>query len=154
MSRYERFGTRSLLYSNWHRYYLDGDNDTMIDVDGLEYCHVRGCSQPLILVETAMDYGQAIKPTTVLRKLAEKASVVAFCVLYTPTFELDQVCPCAESDAVDPACDHGISAFRVRRITPDPTAWIKLTPEKMKLVFRTIRDSHIQSHHQSFQGVA
>lgn len=43
MSRDERHGSRSLIYSKWHRLFL-GDAEPMIDLDGVEYCNQRGCN--------------------------------------------------------------------------------------------------------------
>lgn len=78
MSRYERYGTRDLTYSAWHR--TLPDVVTMIDIDGLEYC--RRCRAPLALIETARDVGQSFKSTIVLRELACRAFIPAFLVLY------------------------------------------------------------------------
>src|SRR5262249_27104624 len=84
--QYERTGIRDLAYSNWHRQFCP-ERVTMIDVDGLEYC--RRCRSPLALIETALDVGQAVKPTTALEQLSLAANVPAFCVLYTKN---DQPC--------------------------------------------------------------
>lgn len=156
MSRHERHGTRSLIYSKWHRFYL-GDNEPMIDLDGVEYC--AQCSQPLVLIETARDVGQSFKGTSVLRKLAEKSGLLALCVLYLPSeWADDNGCRCAPR-AIVAGCDHGIARVRVQRIYP-PAArqWEAMTPDEYRDRLRTVRMNHLAAHHQTFgaarQGVA
>ena len=98
MSRHERYGTRDLTFSQWHR--TLSDNATCIDLDLLEYC--RRCRQPLAMLELARDVGQAFKPTTVLEQLAKKAMVPAFLIIYK--LEAGSIGQC-----------------RMRRIYPEPT---------------------------------
>lgn len=153
MSRYERYGTRSLVYSKWHRFYL-GDAEPMIDLDGVEYCNERGCNRPLVLVETARDVGQANKPTTVLKRLAEQSGVLALCVLYKVADDVDHDsgCPC-EPGSANPNCDHGITRFRVRRIYPPgaPRMWQVMTPEDFRDRLRTVRLNHVASEHKTWE---
>ncbi|MBU0599041.1 hypothetical protein KKF61_08730 [Patescibacteria group bacterium] len=78
MSRKERYGTRDLTYSAWHR--LLDDSLTYIDIDDVEYC--QRCRQSLALIETAQDVGQPFKATIVTRRLAQRAQVPAFLVFY------------------------------------------------------------------------
>ena len=149
MSRHERYGTRSLVYSKWHRFFL-GDREPMIDLDAVEYCNQRGCNVPLVLVETARDVGQQVKPTTVLKRLAERSATLAICVLYKPSkWVVDDAsgCGCEPRD-INPDCDHGIESLRVKRVWPDQTGWKKMAPEEYREYLRSIRVEHIGTHHQ------
>jgi hypothetical protein len=75
----ERFGTRDLSYSAWHR---TNPGLGMVDVDHVEMC--RSCQEPLALIETAIDVGQDIfgKKAYVTINLARKAGLPVFVVLY------------------------------------------------------------------------
>jgi hypothetical protein len=156
VSRYERYGTRSLVYSKWHRFYL-GDGEPMIDLDGIEYCTERGCSKPLVLIETAVDIGQRMKPTTVLRNLAQQSGVLALCVLYTVTEGTDPAvgCGCQPTKVLD-NCDHGITRFRVRRIhPPNPSqVWQRMTPEEFRDRLRRVRMDHVTNEHRTWEATA
>lgn len=110
MSRDERYGTRDLTFSRWHRYALS-DRVTAIDLDLMEYC--RRCRMPLCLIETARDVGQDAKPTIVMERLAQASNVVAVCILYTPSGE----CSCTRS-RMTRECRHGIEKVRFRRVHP------------------------------------
>jgi hypothetical protein len=110
VSRDERYGTRDLTFSRWHRYALP-DRVTAIDLDMIEYC--RRCRMPLCLIETARDVGQEAKPTLVMERLATVANVVAVCILYTPSGEC-----CCRSGSRDADCHHGIEKVRFRRVHP------------------------------------
>lgn len=155
MSRYERYGTRSLVYSKWHRFYL-GDQEPMIDLDGVEYCMRRGCFKPLALIETARDVGQPQKATTVLRRLAEQSGVLALCVLYTimPGTDEDTGCPCKRGATLG-GCEHGISSFRVRRVFPEPPVGKRgfhaMTPEQFRDRLRAVRLNHEATEHQLWE---
>ena len=153
MSRYERYGTRSLLYSKWHRFYL-GDREPMIDLDGIEYCAERSCSRPLVLIETARDVGQASKPTTVLRRLAELADVLALCVLYLPAEGVDLQSGCAcEPGRVDDQCPHGIVRFRVRRVWPEPEKkWRVMSPAEFRARLLQVRLNHVADEHRAWEA--
>jgi len=67
----ERFGTRDLTYSGWHRTdstkrYIGREKAyelSYIDIDAVEYCRI--CCQPLLLIELARDVGQKHKNHTV-----------------------------------------------------------------------------------------
>lgn len=88
MTLYERFGTRDLTYSAWHRpnkisRYVDmatASKLTYIDLDGIEVCQT--CYQPLCLIELAQDIGQAFKQTKIMVELAKRADVRAMLVFY------------------------------------------------------------------------
>jgi hypothetical protein len=133
MPQDEIFGTRDRSYSAWHR-----RNSTrrfvgielaqtlaMIDLDAALYVEYDDFSkEPLALVETAMDRGQAIKPSTVTRNLARRCTptVPAYLLLY----KLGN-----EPNPSDPAV-RDIVSFRYRRLWPSPEAekWVTCTPEE------------------------
>jgi len=110
VARWERYGTRDLTYSNWHRHFIDDDHADYVDIDSCEYCHY--CKAPLALIEVSRDVGQSHKTATVLRMLGRKANLPAWVVLYTP----------------DVSAGYGISGFRVRAVWPKYTAWQRVTP--------------------------
>jgi hypothetical protein len=124
----ERYGTRDRTYSAWHR-----RNSTrrfvgmeraqllaMIDLDGALYCEFDGeTSEPLALIETALDKGQDRKAATVTRRLAARARLPAYTVLYAPA---------RYRNPADPS-QYDIERFRVRRLWPSPErAWRTLNP--------------------------
>lgn len=120
MSRHELTGRRDLAYSRWHRT-LD-DHLTYVDVDCCEYC--ARCYTPLALVETAKDYGQAVKPAYVTANLAERAGIPAFVVLYA-------------------VLGDEVVGLRVRRIVPKPpTAFRPFTPDEWAQYLRSLRRCH------------
>lgn len=125
MSREERYGTRDLAYSKWHRDAEPADQCTLpyVDVDSVEYCHL--CKEPLALVETAQDVGQAFKATTVMRNLAAKGNLPAYLVFYRK----------------DPATG-GIDRFRLRQVYPCFTPWRMLTPGEYVTFLRSLRSKH------------
>lgn len=154
MSRYERYGSRSLVYSKWHRFYMD-DSEPMIDLDAVEYCSQRGCNKALVLIETARDIGQESKPTTVLRGLAEVSQTLALCVLYRVSDDADPISGCrCERGSVRPGCDHGITSFRVRRIWPSPrrSGWQVMTPQLYRERLVQVRLNHIAAEHQMWEA--
>ena len=120
MSRQERFGTRDLTYSAWHRRLED--DLTYIDVDGLEYC--RRCRAPLALIELARDVGQGFKATPVIRQLATRSGVPAYLVFYKPNGEQD------------------IERFRVAQLWPIYTDTIIMSPDKYASFLRSLRSRH------------
>jgi hypothetical protein len=135
--QYERTGIRDLTYSNWHRQFCP-ERVSMIDVDGLEYC--RRCRMPLALIETALDYGQAIKPTSALEQLSLAANVPAFCVLYAKN---DEVCDFDRRRRCRRiGCSHGIGSFRVRRIRPCPTSYKPWTAGAFGEFLVNLHDGH------------
>lgn len=129
MSQAERTGVRDLTYSRWHRVdsigalvgYGPAHRLGMIDVDCVEYC--RRCNQPLALVETARDVGQARKATVVLACLAQAAGVPAYTLLYR----------------VD---DDRIVSFRAQRADV-PSDWVEFTPVEWACVLVSMRDAHL-----------
>lgn len=131
------------VFNNWHRYALD-DDATMIDIDALEYC--RRCRAPLAFMETAQDVGQAIKPVTVLRALANITKVETYVVL----FSVDEAAR-ARKDWV-----HACTSFRVRRVYPEPeTGWAVMDPASMTSFISGLRHRHQcvrQQQHAAARG--
>jgi hypothetical protein len=135
----ERYGTRDQAYSAWHRRsstrrFVGIERATrlsMIDLDGALYVefddHDR---EPLALIETALDVGQAFKSCSVTARLAQRAGLPAYVVLYQT------------SDTPNPADARqlDIQRFRVRRIWPRPEpAWRTLTPRSWAEALLQIR---------------
>jgi hypothetical protein len=131
MSQEERFGTRDLSYSIWHRARSIGRfvgeeraaTLGMIDLDGVMFLEYEdGSREPLALIELAMDTGQREKVAVVMKRLAQRCSpqLPAFVVLYRL------------SDKPNPASPQhrDIAMFRVRRLCPEPeTGWMLFTPQ-------------------------
>jgi hypothetical protein len=140
MAQEEIYGKRNSDYSAWHRRNStrrfvgieDAQLLAMIDLDAclwIEYDN--NTKDPVVLIETAVDVGQSHKPTTVTRKLAERAGVPALLVLYS----------LADCDNPANANCQDISGFRVKRIWPNPrNDWKRLTPEQYaKMLLRARR---------------
>lgn len=135
----EIFGTRDLTYSAWHRRLstrrfvgiANAELLSMIDLDGVLYCEFDArTSEPLALIETAIDEGQSSKAATVTRRLAQRARVPAYVVLYRPSSLPNPANP-AERD---------ITQFRVRRLWPSPEGqWRTLDPKEWALALVQIR---------------
>lgn len=130
MAQEEVYGTRDRSYSAWHR-----RNSTrrfigiekaqllaMIDLDASLYVEYDdGTKEPLALIETARDVGQPYKTATVTQKLAIKADIPCFVVLY----RLSESPNPADSQWRDIEC------FRVMRLHPNPeSTWRIVTPNE------------------------
>lgn len=130
MSQEEVHGTRDRSYSVWHRRFSTrrfvgierAQTLAMIDLDASLYVEYDdGSKEPLALVETALDRGQAWKTATVTRNLAKGHNPIlpAYVLLY----KLSE-----DNNPADPTFKD-ISSFRVRRIWPEPeTTWETITP--------------------------
>lgn len=147
MSREERHGRRSLVFSKWHRLFL-GEYERMIDLDGMPYC--PRCDEPVALVETAYDpHDRRQKNASVTRALARRANLPAFCALYTipPGGTLDG-CDCESVATRDPDCLHGIAGFVVKRLwpprEPGERIWARMTPEEFRDELRSARAAHVR----------
>lgn len=126
----ETYGTRDRAYSAWHRRlstrrFIGIDRAqllAMIDLDAALYVEYdNGSKEPLALIETALDMGQAYKSATVTKRLAKRAGVPCYCLLYS----LDSHANPADHKWRD------IRQFRVRRMWPSPErAWRVLTPQE------------------------
>src|SRR5712691_7246006 len=136
----ERFGTRDRIYSAWHRRLSTrrfvglekAQLLSMIDLDGALYCEFdTGTSEPLALIETALDRGQKRKVATVTRRLAQRARLPAYAVLYRIA---------ATANPADPS-QFDIDAFRVRRLWPVPERdWRTVTPAEWARALVQIRE--------------
>lgn len=136
----ERYGDRDLAYSAWHRRlstrrFIGIERATrlsMIDLDGALYVEFDDCTrEPLALVETARDEGQVTKVATVTARLAQRAGLPAYAVLYRV------------SDTPNPADRRwpDIAGFRVRRVWPQPEpAWRELSPAEWARALLQIRE--------------
>lgn len=121
--RQEKYGTRDLTYSKWHRT-LD-DELTYIDLDCIEYC--ADCKHPLVLIELARDVGQSYKATTVMRNLASKAGLPAYLVFYR-----------VSNGDLGP-----IDLFRVKQVSPTfDQEQRKMTPDEYSQFLRSFRGQH------------
>ncbi len=126
MSQQERYGSRDLTYSAWHRKDSTGrfvgiglaSTLTMIDVDCVECDRYN---KPIALIETARDVGQPYKPATMTTELAMLSGLVAYLVLYTPSQRKNPAYP--EYQDID--------SFRVKRLWPEPEHFFTIyTPEE------------------------
>jgi hypothetical protein len=136
----ERYpGLRDRSYSAWHRRLSlrrfvgleRAQLASMIDLDACVYCEFDGTTrEPLALIETAMDRGQGQKAASVTRRLAQRAMIPAYCVLYRIG---------SEKNPADPIY-WDIDQFRVRRLWPRPEhSWRTLTPEEWAQALLKIR---------------
>ena len=126
--RRERYGTRDLAFSAWHRS-IPRDDFTYIDIDCAAYCD--HCKQVIYLIELALDVGQSRKTATVTRNLANRIGVPALVVLY-------QV---EESSGPEDT----IVGFRVQKIAPDFGSFHQVEPEKLVRWFDKTRRDHAAS---------
>ncbi len=108
---------------------------SMIDSDAALWIEYEDSSrQPIALIETAEDHGQANKPATVTQNLARMAGIPAYCVLY----QLADIPNPAQPDYQD------ISQFRVKRLHPIvDTQWHRLTPKQWAEHLAKLRDAAV-----------
>jgi hypothetical protein len=131
LSHEERYGgARASEYSAWHRRrsvarFVGSEKAqllSLIDVDGalfLEFCDET--KEPLALIETARDVGQARKVATVTARLAQRAGLPSYTVLYRLS---------DKANPADPAVKD-VAAFRLKRTWPYPeSGWRTLTPQE------------------------
>lgn len=140
MTQEERYSTRDRSYSAWHRRastkrfvgWEKAQLLAMIDLDVSLYIEYDdGTKEPLALIETAVDVGQNHKSTTVTRKLAERANLPCFLVLYTLTTNLNP----ADRKHKD------IHQFRVKRMRPkEEKEWRVLTPQQWAETLLSLRE--------------
>ena len=133
MSRDERYGTRDLVFSRWHRYTF-GDDASMIDLDSIGYCD--RCKSPLYVIEATRDVGQH-KATTIAERVARSLNVPGWLVMYKP----GPPCSCI-STAIIPGCLHGIEAVRVRRFAPSQTGLTVVSVHGFASVLDKTREFH------------
>ena len=132
-------GERELVYSAWHRTnsikrFVGVENAkllAMIDIDVVLYAEYEDSTkEPICLIETARDTGQLYKTSTVTRRLAEKANIYAFTLLYTPS-----------KTAKNPAAKQwpDVEKLRVKEIYPGKTPWKELSPAEWADVLLNMR---------------
>lgn len=135
MTQEERYGTRDLTYSAWHRQHstkrflgLERANLLhMIDGDAIEYD--ANSKRPLAIFETARNIGQ-FKSTTVTANIGRLAGIRAYVTLYTL------------ADEPNPANEkfQDIASFRVRRLVPSSTDWRTMTPQEYANFLESLRN--------------
>ena len=140
MAQEEQYDQRDRSYSAWHRRmstrrYVGIEKAqllAMIDLDASLYVEYDdGTKEPLALIETARDVGQSYKTATVTMKLAQRADLPCFVVLY--------MLASTPNPASPQWCD--ISGFRVKRLHPQPeNIWTKLTPQEWAERLLTMRN--------------
>ena len=143
MPQEERYGTRSLVYSTWHRgqsigrfmepararllAQIDMDHHLWVEYDD-------GTKEPLALIEEGEDVGQTHKTATVTQNLARRSSLPALLVLWEP------------SDEPNPANTKwpDIERFRIMRLWPKPEKeWRTLSPREYAEVLLKMRDCQV-----------
>lgn len=129
MSQEERWNDRDLTYSAWHRPKSTGrfvgiekaQLLAMIDLDVCLYVEYDDATKdPVMLAEVARDIGQEWKTATVTQRLAERANIPAFTVLYTLA---------NHSNPSDERWSD-IYEFRVRMIYPYKGQWERMIPRQ------------------------
>lgn len=87
MNRTEKYGTRSIAWSIFHRSLPPPAR--MIDMDYIECCQY--CKTPLIIGELAVDIGQTFKATTILLNLAKRAKIPGILIFYDEKTILNKI---------------------------------------------------------------
>lgn len=149
----EKYGVRDRAYSAWHRRrsisrYVGieaAQTLSMIDLDMCMYVEFDDLSrEPLCLVETARDVGQREKSCSVTVRLAQRAKLPAYLVLYQCALEPNP----ADVDAPD------IEGFRVKRVWPTPESeWRQLDPAEWAEALVRIRTWQARKVDQEIQPV-
>ena len=124
----ERYGTRDLSYSAWHRAasirrYVGWEHAqllNMVDTDCVLFLEYhQQTKEPLALIEAAIDVGQDRKPATAIAQLAKRARIPAYLVLYKRSIE---------PNPADPRMPD-VSGFRIKRLYPRAEmAWRNVPP--------------------------
>lgn len=126
----EKYGIRDLCYSAWHRAasirrFVGWERAqllSMCDADCVLFLEYEASTkEPLALIETAQDVGQSDKPATAITRLAQRAKIPAYLILYS------------QSEGVNPADRRwrDVRGFRIRRLWPRPErGWRPLTPKQ------------------------
>lgn len=137
----EKYGfLRSRVYSAWHRRHSArrfvgieaAQRLCMVDIDASLWVEVDDhTKEPLALIETSCDVGQAWKAAGVTKRLAQRAGVPAYVVLYRCS---------AESNPASPGVPD-IASFRVKRLWPKPEHnWRHFTPTEYAKGLLRIRE--------------
>lgn len=154
MSQEERFGSRERSYSAWHRRMSTrrfvgielAQTLAMIDLDASLYVEYDdGTKEPLALIETARDVGQSFKPATVTAKLAARADLPCYVLLYTLG---------TERNPADPTW-FDIFSFRYCRLHPKPEGkWTVCTPDEWCQLLVRLRQWQARRVDREFEKVA
>lgn len=139
MSDTEIYGERDLTYSEWHRIgsikrFVGVEHArslAMIDIDMVFYVEYEDSTkEPICLIEVAQDVGQPNKPSTITRRLAEKANIYAYTVLYTRS-----------KTAKNPVAKQwpDVEKLRVKEIYPRKTSWKELSPAEWAYALLNMR---------------
>lgn len=156
MAQEEIHGTRDRTYSAWHRRnstrrYVGIEKAqllAMIDLDAACYVEYDNATkEPLSLIETARDVGQAYKNATVTKNLARRCvpMVRAYILLYTPDDKPN------EADPQWP----DIKTFRCKRIWPEPaTGWQVFTPDEWAHQLLALRSWSAEQLDQAFDAAS
>ncbi len=135
----EKYGMRDLSYSAWHRTasiqrFVGWERAqllTMCDADSVLWLEYRpGDKAPLALIEAAIDIGQEHKPATAIRRLAMRARIPAYQVLYE------------RSARPNPADGRwpDVQMFRLKRVWPRPESrWRRVSPAQWASALLRIR---------------
>lgn len=135
----ERYATRDLSYSAWHRAasirrFVGWERAqllSMVDADCVLFLEYHEQSkEPLALIEAAIDVGQQHKPATAIARLAKRARIPAYLVLYQRS---------AQPNPADPRM-FDVSGFRIKRLYPRAeTAWRTVPPAEWATALLRIR---------------
>lgn len=125
----EKYGTRDMSYSAWHRRnstqrFIGIENAqllSMIDLDVMMFVEYDESSRwPVALIEVAQDVGQSYKTATVTKNLAIMAKIPSAVLLYRLSKDENPGAPGYKD----------IEMFRYKRIYPDEQyQWTECTPE-------------------------
>jgi len=121
----ERYNTRDLCFSNWHRYQLN-EFLKATDLDFVEWCH--RCYSPLALIEIAKDVGQKSKFTTALRRLAAMSGLPLYLVFYIGNGKEMR--------------EARVLNLRMSKKYPGKSEEVELTPNQYELFLVLLRDKH------------
>lgn len=137
----EKYYNRDLSYSIWHRHPNLPKDISWIDIDACEYCDI--CKEPLALIELAIDVGQEEKPFTVTKKLAEKANIEAYLVLYKLDFDnpIKKYSKNAQGNKVK-IIHYPVISFRVKQIFPKHTKFYHLSLDRYQKFLTDMRYKH------------
>jgi hypothetical protein len=135
----EKYGTRDLCYSAWHRAgsirrfvgWEQAQLVSMVDADCVLFLEYEPSNkEPLALVETAIDVGQEHKPATAIMRLAKRARIPAYVVLYKRS---------AKPNPADPRWQD-VTGFRIKRLWPrTESRWRTIEPDEWAKALLQIR---------------
>ena len=135
----EQYGTRDLSYSAWHRAasirrFVGWEHAqllNMVDADCVLFLEYhQSTKEPLALIEAAIDVGQEYKAATAIARLAKRARIPAYLVLYR------------QSESPNPADPRmpDVSGFRIKRLYPRAeTKWRAVPPAEWAMALLRIR---------------